>query len=301
MAKTPTFLKKGDCIGIVAPARKISRQELLPALDIFKEWGLEVVLGNALFNSFHQFSGTDSTRIKDFQYMLDNSEIKAIFCARGGYGTVRIIDSLCFDTFMLNPKWIVGFSDITVLHAHVNKLCGVETLHALMPFNLAHADYTKMALNSLKNTLFGKPLQYTIKAHNLNRKGKAKGVLLGGNLSVLYSLSGSTSDINTAGKILFIEDLDEYLYHIDRMMMWLKRAGKLNKLKALIVGAMSKMNDNTIPFGKKPYEIIADAVKEYNYPICFNFPSGHIRDNKTLILGRTVELCVGDESTLNFL
>lgn len=287
---TPHYLKTGDNIGIVAPARKISQTEIAPSIRIFNSWGLNVILGKNLFNSCHQFSGTDDERISDFQQMLDDKDIKAIFCARGGYGTVRIVDKLNFTNFIRNPKWIIGYSDITVLHSHIHNMCDIETLHALMPINLCTSDYSKTSLTTLKNTLFGKSLKYKLKPHLLNREGHSKGLLAGGNLSVLYSLLGSLSDINTKNKILFIEDLDEYLYHIDRMMMGLKRAGKLEHLSGLIVGGMNKMNDNLIPYGKKPYEIINEIIKDYTYPVCYNFPAGHIKDNRPLIMNRKIEM-----------
>ncbi|MDF2437329.1 MAG: LD-carboxypeptidase [Bacteroidota bacterium] len=285
---TPAYLKKGDRIGIVASARKISEEELQEAVAILKTWGLEVVFGNNLFKSEHQFSGTDEERAADLQRMLDDKSIKAVISARGGYGTVRIIDKIDFTEFRKYPKWIIGYSDITVLHSHIHNL-GIETLHATMPIN-----FTKNAeaTDTLRKALFGEKLSYGVESHPLNRKGDARGELVGGNLSLLYALNGSISDIDTAGKILFIEDLDEYLYHVDRMMINLKRSAKLDKLAGLIVGGMSDMKDNLVPFGKTAEEIIIDAVKEYDYPVCFNFPAGHIDRNLTLIMGREIEMKV---------
>ena len=232
--------------------------------------------------------------------MLDDEKIKAVFFARGGYGTVRIIDRLDFTNFIKRPKWLIGYSDITVIHAHIHNISGIETLHGAMPVNFSGSDYSKATLTSLRNTLFGKTLKYKLKHHPLNKKGIARGVLVGGNLSVLYSLKGSKSDIDTKNKILFIEDLDEYLYHIDRMMMCLKRAGQLEHLAGLIVGGMSKMNDNLIPFGKSPYEIISETINEYSFPVCFNFPAGHIKDNRALIMGRKIEMSVAQDVSINF-
>ena len=300
MKNTPPYLKVGNTIGIVAPARKISPTELEPAILILKEWGLNVVLGDAIYCSDNQFSGTESQRILDFQKMLDDEKIKAIFCARGGYGTVRIIDQLNFTKFIKNPKWIVGYSDITVLHSHIHNISGIETLHAAMPINFSDSECSKATLATLKNTLFGKPLKYSIKGHSFNKTGNVNGILTGGNLSVLYSLIGSKSDINTKNKILFIEDLDEYLYHIDRMIMCLKRAGKFEHLAGLIVGGMNKMNDNLVPFGKTPYEIIKEAINEYSFPVCFNFPAGHIKDNRAIIMGRKINMLIGNKVTINF-
>ena len=286
--RTPPYLKKGDKIGVVACARKISPEELKPAGDIMKSWGLEVVFGKNLFNSDHQFSGTDQERADDLQFMLDDPSIKAIISARGGYGTVRIIDKINFEKFRQQPKWIVGYSDITVLHSHIHNM-GIETLHATMPIN-----FTKNteATLTLQKALWGESLNYEIESHALNKIGNAEGELVGGNLSLLYALTGSSSEIHTKGKILFLEDLDEYLYHIDRMMISLKRAGKLQGLAGLVVGGMSDMKDNTVPFGKTAEEIISDAVQEYDFPVCFNFPAGHIDKNLAMIFGRKVKLFV---------
>jgi muramoyltetrapeptide carboxypeptidase len=289
---TPTYLRKGDKIGIVACARKISEEELEGAVSILRSWGLEVIFGGNLFKSEHQFSGSDKERAEDLQQMLDDNSVKAVISARGGYGTVRIIDKIDFTGFRKKPKWIIGYSDITVLHSHIHNF-GIETLHATMPIN-----FTKNAeaTESLRKALFGEEPSYEVGSHSLNRTGDARGELIGGNLSLLYALSGSVSDIDTSGKILFIEDLDEYLYHVDRMMINLKRSGKLDKLSGLIVGGMSEMKDNLVPFGKTAEEIIIDAVKEYDYPVCFNFPAGHIDRNMAMILGRGIELKVQDNN-----
>lgn len=288
---TPPYLVKGDKIAIVATARKISEQDILPAVNKLREWGLEVVLGNNLLKEFNQYAGTDKERTEDFQGMLDDESIKAIICARGGYGTVRIIDNIDFSKFIKNPKWLVGYSDATVLHSHIHTNYGIETMHAVMPFNTEQwtAD-NGPSIETLRKSLFGEKLLYSIFPSPLSRQGKARGILTGGNLSILYSLCGSKSDINTEGKILFIEDLDEYLYHIDRIMMNLKRTGKLDKLAGLIVGGMTEMKDNTVLYGKTAEEIIFEAIDEYDYPVCFGFPAGHIQDNYALILGREVSL-----------
>jgi muramoyltetrapeptide carboxypeptidase len=289
----PPHLKKGEKIAIIASARKISREELEPAVAILKNWGLEVVFGKNLFNAEHQFSGTDAERAADLQEMLDDTTIKAIISARGGYGTVRIIDAIDFTKFKQHPKWVIGYSDITVLHSHIHNM-GIQTLHATMPINFTkHEEATE----TLRKLLFGETINYTFESHSLNRTGNAEGILVGGNLSLIYALCGSASDIDTSNKILFIEDLDEYLYHVDRMMINLKRSGKLSKLAGLIVGGMSDMKDNTIPFGKTAEEIILDAVKEYSYPICFNFPCGHIDENLAVVLGKKMKLSVTDENS----
>ena len=278
----PNKIKIGDKIGIIATARKISLEELNPAIEILQSWGLEVVLGNFLFEEDNQFAGTVEQRTIDLQNMIDDDAIKAILCARGGYGTVQIIDKIDFSKLVKNPKWIIGFSDITVLHSHLNQL-GVATLHATMPINFSKN--TPKSLESLKNSLFGKANSIESPVHKFNRLGKVNAEIIGGNLSILYSLLGSNSDINTDGKILFMEDLDEYLYHIDRMMINMKRNGKFNNLKGMIIGGMSKMNDNNIPFGKTAEEIILDHLKDYNFPICFGFPSVHLDDNRSIRLG----------------
>jgi muramoyltetrapeptide carboxypeptidase len=293
---SPPYLSRNDTVGIAAPARKISREELQPALDLLKSWGLKVVLASNIFEVFHQYAGTDEQRITGFQELLDNESVKAIICARGGYGCVRIIDNLDYTRFKASPKWITGYSDLTVFHSHVQSNLGIETLHATMAINISAN--TGNALESFRRALFGEKLNYEIEPNEFNRIGIAKGILTGGNLSVLYALSDSVSDIDTHGKILFLEDLEEYLYHIDRMMMQLKRSGKLKNLAGLIIGGMNHMNDNAVPFGKNAYEIIAEAVSEYNYPVCFSFPAGHIDDNNALIMGRMVELSVSEKLTI---
>jgi len=294
----PPYLKKGDKVAIVSTARKISLEEIQPAIDVLNEWDLELALGVNLFKEDHQFSGTTSERISDFQLALDDESIKAIFCARGGYGTVKIIDELDFSRFIQNSKWVVGYSDVTVFHNHINENFNIETLHATMPINFPVN--TKKSLESLKSALFGEELKYEFGMHQYNKKGVGEGLLVGGNLSIIYSLTGTKSQLNTRGKLLFIEDLDEYLYHIDRMMMNLKRAGMLDELAGLIVGGMSDMNDNTIPYGKTAVEIIIESVKGYAYPVCFNFPAGHILDNRTLIMGREASLILENTGQLKF-
>jgi len=297
---TPPYLKKGDKIAIVSPARKITQAEVEPAIRMFKTWGLEVVEGDHLYASWSQFAGSDEQRTADLQQMLDDDSIRAIICSRGGYGTVRIIDRLDFTRFVQNPKWIVGYSDVTVLHSHIHRHFGIETLHAIMPVNFKDECDGNPSINTLKKALFGKELNYVVPTDPSNRMGSARGQLVGGNLSILYSLTNTSSDISTNGKILFLEDLDEYLYHIDRMMMNLRRSGKLEGLAGLIVGGMAKMHDNEVPYDKTANEIIAEAVEDYPYPICFNFPAGHLDDNRALIMGREVSFVVGDEGLLKF-
>lgn len=288
---TPEFLKPGDKVAFVATARKISPVEVEPAIKAMESWGLEVLIGDSLYAVDRQFAGTDSQRLYDLQAMLDHPEIKAIICARGGYGTVRIIDELDFSAFVKQPKWIVGYSDITVLHNHINHFYGIETLHATMPVNFP-SNGDSPAVEALKRALFGETPNYRMVAENLSRPGHARGEVVGGNLSILYSLSGTPSALDTQGKILFIEDLDEYLYHIDRMMMNLKRSGKLENLAGLVVGGLSEMRDNAVPYGMTAGEIVAEAVKSYKYPVLFGFPAGHLEENMPLILGREAVLDV---------
>ncbi len=294
---TPPYLIKGDKVAIVAPARKVSLSEMEVAVHTFGSWELTVVTSSHLFGDFHQYSGTDQERTADMQDMLDDKDIRAIICARGGYGTVRIIDNLDFSTFVKYPKWIVGYSDITVLHSHIHSQYGIETIHGTMPVNFAE-EGSDFAIETLRKALFGQNLEYHIAPHPLNRKGLTSGILTGGNLSILYSLIGSPSDISTEDKILFIEDIDEYLYHLDRMMMNMKRSGKLSGLNGIIVGSLTKMNDNTIPFGKKAEEILAEYCHIEGIPVCFNFPAGHLLKNHALILGQTLDLYVGTEQVV---
>jgi muramoyltetrapeptide carboxypeptidase len=286
----PPYLKKGDTIAIVATARKNIEDNLQPAISWLHNWGLEVVVGKTIGLDHNQLAGTDEERAADFQAQLDNPNIKAIWCVRGGYGTVRMIDLLDFTKFKQNPKWIIGFSDVTVLHSHLNNL-GFVSIHGIMPVS---AKATEEAKESLRKALFGEPLVYKVPCDQMNRYGMAKGELVGGNLSILFSLLGSPSAVNCDSKILFIEDLDEYLYHIDRMMMNLKRNGCLENLKGIIVGGMTKMHDNEIPWGKNAIEIIDEVTKQYNIPIIYNFPAGHMADNHALILGKQVTLEAND-------
>lgn len=293
--RTPSSLQKGDQIGIIACAGRIAEERIRAGIQVLESWGLSVCLGKYLFTPHHQFGATDSQRLEDLQEMLDNPEIKAVISARGGYGTVRIIDGLNFSRFIEQPKWLIGFSDLTVLHAHVNRNCGIETLHAQM---LAQFPDNVLVIEQLRKIIFGDKLSYSFTApesmRGLLRTGEASGQLTGGNLTLLHSLSGSISDQNTDGKILFIEDLNEQLYHLDRMMNWMKRSGKLSKLKGLLVGGFTTMKDGDIPFGKIAEEIITDAVREYEYPVYVGFPAGHIPTNYPLIMGRKATIKVDE-------
>ncbi len=293
----PPYLQKGSTVGIVATARKISLEEIQPAIQLLSDQGFTVETGKRMFGEENQFSGSDEERAADLQQMLDDPKVDAILCARGGYGTVRIIDKLDFTEFEKHPKWLCGYSDVTVLHAHINQNLGVCSMHSTMPINMQEMSSEHVAFRSLIKALTGESLHYDFDAHQLNRSGVMEGEVVGGNLSILYSLLGSSSDIDTKGKILFIEDLDEYLYHIDRMMMNLKRNGKLTNLKGLLVGGMSDMNDNTIPFGKTAVEIIREAVEEYDYPVAFHFPAGHVADNRALVLGKKATIRIAESGS----
>lgn len=285
----PPYLSSGDKIAIAAPARKISRAEVQPAEFWLKGCGFNVFYDDRLFAEDHQFAGSDELRANYFQDLLNDETIKAIWCARGGYGTARIIDRLDFTHFLQHPKWICGYSDITVFHNHLHRHEQTATLHCTMPINIT-ADNTKSAAaQSFLRALTGQDLRYEISPHPLSRWGEFSGTLVGGNLSMLYSLIGSPSDIDTDGKVLLIEDLDEYLYHIDRMVLNLKRSGKLSHIKALLVGHLSEMHDNTIPFGKTAEEIVADHCRDLNIPLVFNVPVGHLPDNRALRCGCRIE------------
>ena len=285
--KIPPSLQKGDTIAILSTARKNIDDNLKPAIDLLHSWGLEVVIGKTIGLDDNQLAGTDTQRAEDFQQQLDNPNIKAIWCVRGGYGTVRMIDLLDFTKFKQSPKWIVGFSDVTVIHSYLNRL-NIASIHGAMPVTVGKASVE--SIESLRKALFGESLEYEIPFSPANRLGNAKGEIVGGNLSILYSLMGSNAQIDCKGKILFIEDLDEYLYHIDRMMMSLKRCGCFDGLNGLIVGSMTKMKDNDIPWGKNANQIIADVTKEYTFPILYNFPVGHFHDNRAIIVGKQVSL-----------
>jgi muramoyltetrapeptide carboxypeptidase len=298
---TPPPLKQGECIGIVAPARRVLQQEINPAIRFLTGKGFMVKTSPHLYAEFNQFAGTEEERAIDFSDMIDDKSVRVILCARGGYGSVRLLDHLNFRKLQQNPKWIVGYSDITVFHSLLNGWYGLETIHGPMPFNFPSDGSSNESLECLLKVLMGENPEYKVKPHPLNCNGKAVGNLVGGNLSILTSLSGTDADINPTGRILFIEDLDEYLYHIDRMMMNLKHSGKLKNISGLIVGGLTDMKDNHIPFGFTPHEIVANAVKEYNIPVCFDFPAGHVDPNLSLIMGRKVHLEVNsDGATISF-
>jgi len=283
----PPYLKKGDKIAIVCPAKKLPKS-IDGAIEILKSWGLEVVVGQTVTAEYHQFAGSDALRTKDLQGFLDDPDIKAIIAGRGGYGTIRIIDELDFLGFEAAPKWLIGFSDITVLLAHTLATLHTKSIHAQMPYTFEES--TPAALDSLKGVLFGEKVGYRYTSNLANRVGHVEGVLVGGNLTLLLAVEGSVSEMDFTDNILFIEDVGEHEYSIDRMMRILKRKGKLNKLKGLIVGAFNELGEENIPFGQTPEELILDLVKEFDYPVCFNFPTGHIEDNRAMVLGAKVSL-----------
>lgn len=292
--KTPPYLKKGDTVAITCPAKKLP-VAINEAINLLKSWGLNVLLGETIEASWHQFAGSDELRTADFQRFLDNPDVKAIFAARGGYGTIRIIDRIDFSGFRVHPKWIIGFSDITVLHSHIQALYKTESIHGQMPLTIPEG--SEISLESLRKALFGEQIEYQYTSTIKNRVGMSQGMLTGGNLTLLVMLSGSESEQDYTDKILFIEDVGEYLYSIDRMMWNLKRSGKLTNLKGLIVGSFTEIKDNDISFGQTAEQIIMEHVSEFDYPVCFNFPAGHITDNRALIFGRTISMQVDDYET----
>jgi muramoyltetrapeptide carboxypeptidase len=298
MIKQPPYLKKGDKIAIVCPAKKLPGR-IDDALEVFNNWGLQVVLGGSVYASENQFAGSDTLRTADIQQFLNDPEVKAIVAARGGYGTIRIIDELDFTAFEQHPKWIVGFSDITVLLSHVLANLNTMSIHGQMPYTFSHA--TPESLESLRKALFGEPIEYIFESLHPNRAGAAEGILVGGNLTLLAMMEGSVSEIDYTDKILLLEEVAEQEYSIDRMMRMLKRSGKLANLKGLIVGAFTEIEAEAIPFGHSPEEIIMDLVKDYDYPVCFNFPTGHIDDNRAMVVGREIRLnVVGQTVTATF-
>ncbi|HSC52352.1 MAG TPA: LD-carboxypeptidase [Phnomibacter sp.] len=289
----PPYLKKGNTIGIVCPAGFMPAEKTLQCRKTLEQWGFRVKLGATVGNSFHYFSGTDAERLADMQAMLDDENIHAILCGRGGYGCSRIIDQLDWKKFRKHPKWIIGFSDITVFHNFLYTKQKTASLHAAMANAFNNGGDKKEYVLTLRNALIGKKNTYKIAPHTMNRTGAATGVLLGGNLSILAHQTGTISDINTRGAILFIEDVGEYLYNIDRMLLQLDRAGKLQHLAGLIVGGFSDMKDTTTSFGKTVEEIIQERISNYSFPVCFGFPVSHEEENVALKVGAVYALKVG--------
>ncbi len=297
MIQIPPYLQKGDTIGMVAPAGYMPIEKMQACIETLDSWGYTVQLGSTTHsNSENYFSGTDEERLNDLQLMLDDPNIKAILCARGGYGMSRIIDRISFKKFEKDPKWIIGFSDITVLHAHLFTNYKTASLHAPMAAAFNDGEFNNQYILSLKNALEGQPSKYLSASHPFNRTGKAKGQLVGGNLSLLAHLAGTESDIRTKNKILFLEDVGEHLYNIDRMFIQLKRSGKLDKLAGLIIGGFTENKDTERPFGKTVHELIYEHVKDFDYPLCFDFPVSHERENFALKIGVSHTLLVDSEN-----
>ncbi len=293
--KIPEFLKPGDKIRIVSPAGKVKKEFVIPAVEWLTQKGFKVELGKHVFADHFQFAGTDKQRLEDLQTAFDDAETAAIMCSRGGYGTVRIINQLKCDNFKKYPKWLVGFSDITILHTCINNL-GVATIHGVMPRHFLDENKTPSEnLESLMQLLQGEKVQYTLTSEKNNKPGNAVGELVGGNLSIISSMLGTKYEIDTFGKILFLEDVDEFLYHTDRIIHQLKLSGKLDNLAGLVIGDFTDMKDNESPFGKLVHEIISEAVEEFDYPVCFGFPAGHDKKNLALAFGRKWELDVSEQ------
>ncbi len=301
MIKLPPYLKKGDTIAITCPAGYMAAEKAQTCIETLQQWGLEVMVGKTLGSaSQNYFSGTDDDRLNELQAMLDDKSINAILCGRGGYGVSRIIDRLDFKKFKKNPKWIIGYSDITVLHSHIFTNFKIATLHSPMASAFNDGGSENPFIQTIKKALFGKKAIYKCAVHQYNKAGEATAELVGGNLSLLVHLIGTKSDINTNNKILFIEDIGEYIYGIDRMIMQLKRSDKLDRLAGLIVGGFTDIKDTERPFGKSVYEAIAALVKDYNYPVCYQFPVSHSTENYALKVGGTYTLKVGKKSVTLF-
>lgn len=299
MTKTPPYLKKGDTIAITCPAGYMPREKAETCIETIQQWGFEVMVGKTLGSkSKNYFSGNDETRLNELQAMLDDERIKAILCGRGGYGISRIIDQIDFTQFKKNPKWIIGFSDITLLHAHINRNFKIATLHAPMAAAFNNGENKNEFIDSLHKALVGKKAKYACKADPFNKLGGAKGELIGGNLTLITHLIGTKSDINTKNKILFIEDIGELIYSTDRMLHQLKRSGKLTNLSGLIVGGFTDVKDTERPFGKKVKELIKDILQDYDYPVCFDFPVGHKKENYALKIGGDFQLKITNTKVL---
>ena len=298
MIKLPPYLKQGDTIGMVCPSGYMPLEKAQKCIETLQHWGFKVEAGKTLGSQFNYFSGTDEERLHDLQSMLDDDKIKAILCARGGYGLSRIIDKINFEKFIQHPKWIIGYSDITLLHAHIYSNYNIASLHAPMAAAFNEMNESEEYINSIYKALAGTLQVYTTDSHALNRNSICKGALVGGNLALLTHIIGSSSDINTINKILFIEDIGEYKYNVDRMLMQLKRVGKFEKLSGLIVGKFTDIKDTVIPFGQEVYELISDKVKEYNYPVCFDFPIGHVKENYALKVGVEYECYVSTQQVI---
>lgn len=292
MTIIPPYLQPGDTIGMVCPSGFMPKEKMQTCIDTLINWGYRILPGQTLGSQYNYFSGTDKERLDDLQSMMDNKKVNAIFCARGGYGLGRIIDDLDFKKFIKHPKWIIGFSDITVLESHLFTQYEIASLHAPMAAAFNDGGFENKYIQSLKEALIGRKANYNVDGHTLNRSGKCKGKLVGGNLSLLVNLIGTPSEINMKNKILFIEDVGEYIYNVDRMLYQLKRSGQLAHLRGLIIGRFSDMKDTSVPFGEDTFAAINYIIKEYDYPVCYNFPVSHDDENYALKVGVKYKLTV---------
>ena len=295
----PPYLQKGDTIGIVAPAGFMPIEKMQACIDTLDSWGYTIQLGTTTHShSKNYFSGTDEERLNDLQQMLDDRNVKAILCARGGYGSSRIIDRINFKKFRKHPKWIIGFSDVTVLHSHIFSNYKIASLHAPMAAAFNDGEFDNPYILSLKDTLDGKPQHYECNPHAFNKAGEARGQLVGGNLCLMAHLIGTKSDVKTKIRILFLEDIGEYLYNVDRLLLQLKRSGKLEKLAGLVIGGFTDSKDTERPFGKAVYDIIYEQVNEYDYPVCFDFPVSHGKENYALKIGAKYQLKIQNDQVI---
>ncbi len=287
--KKPLLLKPGDKVAIVAPSSRIEADYIEKSISVFEDWGLIVEKGKHLLTGFHQFSGTDAQRLEDFQHAIDSEEVKAIICARGGYGAIRLLDKISWIKFAQNPKWLVGFSDVSAFHFSIQNM-GIQSIHAIMPINIGKLYATSREVELLGQAIFDGKIEYELPTHKLNVPGTEIATVVGGNLSILHALAATSYGLDLTNKILFIEDVGEKYYHLDRMMQSLRLSGKLDSLSGLIVGGLSEMTDNKRPFGKSPEEIVSEVVQGFDFPVVFGFPAGHITNNEPIILGAKTAL-----------
>lgn len=297
----PPFLKPGDTVGIVSPSWFIDPSKLTEAVSYLEQWKLKVKIGKNAAKQSGPFAGSDEERLSDLQEMTNDENVKAVICSRGGYGLLRIISKVDFSALRKNPKWYAGFSDITVLHNWLNEVCGLVSIHSDMPLNFNNPSKSPKTFSTLRQALFG-DLEKVEWSGKSIRPGKPEGEITGGNLSLVYSLIGTAAEPETAGKILFLEDVGENFYHIDRMLVSLKLAGKLERLSALIIGGMNDITETKVPWGKSIEETVIDNVREYGYPVLFNFPAGHVPDNRAFFVGRNARIeSRNEKNVLKFL